>query len=126
MSCFWDGLIRRLNDEDFALLKLDKKPNAKQFASQLKNLNTLGTNIQWNNEPLRKQFIKECFQSVNEYDPNTVNSGYYCSSCDPFLILLCELLKISITHSYNGHIVTYTHNASRKTITCSSSKSHFS
>jgi len=125
MSCFWDGLIRRLDDNDLKILKLNKNPNAQQFAIHLKNLNKICNNVQWNGQPLLKQFLNECKNAIDEYDPKTVNKGYFCSVCDSFLILFCEILNVSITHNYNGHVLTYTTISSRKMLKCSSNTRHF-
>lgn len=126
MSCFWDGLIRKLDTYDFTILELNKKPNAQEFAIHLKKQNKICNNIQWNTESLSDQFLKESYQAVEEYDPAKVNNGYDCSTCDPFLLLLCTVLNISITHNYNGHTIIYSNETSRKTIKCSSNTSHFS
>ena len=126
MSCFWDGLIRKLDKDDFTLLKLDKKPNAQEFAIHLKKQNKICTSVQWNAEQLTNQFLKESYQAIEEYNPSKVNQGYDCSTCDPFLILLCEVLNISITHEYNRNTIIYSSTKSRKIIKCSSNTSHFS
>lgn len=125
MSCFWDGLLRRLDGNDLEILKLDKKPSAQQFAIHLKKLNKLCNNVVWNEQKLSTQFLYECRNAINEYDPNTVNKGYFCSTCDPFLILLCDLLNISLVHNYNGNIVKYDVKSPRKTFNCSSNTRHF-
>ena len=51
---------------------------------------------------------------IKDFNENNINQGYDCSSCDPFMILLCELLKININYDYNGNNIQYMIDNSRK------------
>jgi len=62
---------------------------------------------------------------IKDFNENNINQGYDCSSCDPFMILLCELFKININYDYNGNNIQYMIDNSRKTIKYSSNQSHF-
>ena len=103
MTCFWDGLRRELNlnisNEDFITL--------------LKNNNKKHTSILWNNTELTNKQMEENFQHIMDYNINTIHNGYDCSVCDPFIILICQIYNVNITHTYNGYIMTYfiDHNA---------------
>ena len=127
MTCFWDGIIKSLTIDDFKTIgNFQRKPNAKQFADFLQSKNKLIEIVIWQNTELSKQEQQECFDAINELDTNSIRSGYLCSSCDPFLLLLCELFCIHIIHKYNGNILEYKHKQiNRKTIIYQSSKSHF-
>ena len=51
---------------------------------------------------------------IKDFNENNINQGYDCSSCDPFMILLCELFKININYDYNGNNIQYMIDNSRK------------
>ena len=51
--------------------------------------------------------LNEIHEHIKNYDVNTVNNGYLCSCCDPFLILICEIFNINITNNYNGVKIYY-------------------
>ena len=125
MTCFWDGILRNINQEDFNLLNINKNNNNKEFILLLKKNNKLCKNVQWQSENINEQLLKENYEMIKNFNENNINQGYDCSSCDPFIILLSELFKINIHHNFNGVIIKYTYNNPRKTINFKSNKSHF-
>jgi len=108
MSCFWDSLIQSISNED-KMTFFNNNLNPIDFAKTLKQKNTLTLNVTWNTENLTTQFLDENKQAIDSYDTNTIYNGYYCSSCEPFLFLLCELLNIEIQHNYNNNLMIYKH-----------------
>ena len=106
MSCFWDSLIQSISNEDKTNF-FNNNINPIDFAKTLKQKNTLTLNVTWNNENLTTQFLDENKQAIDSYDTNTIYNGYYCSTCEPFLFLLCELLNIEIQHNYNNNLMIY-------------------
>jgi len=108
MSCFWDSLIQSISNED-KITFFNNNLNPIDFAKTLKQKNTLTLNVTWNTENLTTQFLDENKQAIDSYDTNTIYNGYYCSSCEPFLFLLCELLNIEIQHNYNNNLMIYKH-----------------
>jgi hypothetical protein len=108
MSCFWDSLIQSISNEDKTNF-FNNNINPIDFAKTLKQKNTLTLNVTWNNENLTTQFLDENKQAIDSYDTNTIYNGYYCSTCEPFLFLLCELLNIEIQHNYNNNLMIYKH-----------------
>ena len=108
MSCFWDSLIQSISNEDKTNF-FNNNINPIDFAKTLKQKNTLALNVTWNNENLTTQFLDENKQAIDSYDTNTIYNGYYCSTCEPFLFLLCELLNIEIQHNYNNNLMIYKH-----------------
>jgi len=125
MTCFWDGILRNINQEDFNLLNINKNNNNKEFILLLKKNNKLCKNVQWQSENINEQLLKENYEMIKNFNENNINQGYDCSSCDPFIILLSELFKINIHHNFNGVLIKYTYNNPRKTINFKSNKSHF-
>jgi len=126
MSCFWDGILRNLNQDDFDIISSNKNINNINFILLLKNKNINCDNVLWQNELIRKTLLEENYKMINEFNEKNVNNGYDCSSCDPFLILICEIFKLTIKHDYNGHKIEYKYNInSRKVINFKSNRSHF-
>ena len=59
---------------------------------------------------------------------NIINSGYLCSVCDPFLILICELFELEIEHLYMGNVMKYRNiggGGNRRVIKFTSDQGHF-
>ena len=125
MTCFWDGIYRKLTDEDMKLINSNKKINIKEFINLLKNNNKICNEVKWQSEYMSELLLKENFKMIQEYDINNINNGYLCSTCDPFIILICEIFKVNINHNYNNIIINYTIKNSRKTLNFKSNKSHF-
>ena len=125
MTCYWDGLLRSLDQEDLILLNSNKNINNIDFILLLKKNNKLCQNVKWQNNFLSKKLLEENYEMIKDFNENNINQGYDCSSCDPFMILLCELFKININYDYNGNNIQYMIDNSRKTINYSSNQSHF-
>ena len=125
MTCYWDGLLRSLDQEDLTLLNSNKNINNIDFILLLKKNNKLCENVKWQNNFLSKKLLEENYEMIKDFNENNINQGYDCSSCDPFMILLCELFKININYDYNGNNIQYMIDNSRKTIKYSSNQSHF-
>ena len=127
MTCFWDGILKSLNISDFKYkFNIDKKLNKVQFINFLKKNNKFTKDIIWNNKKLSEKELKENYEAVKNYNIKKINNGHLCSTCDYFLLLICDLFKINIIHFYNKHKIVYKNNTkSRKTITFHSNKRHF-
>ena len=115
MTCFWDGLRKGLNIN---------KSNS-EFIIYLKSNNTNNLDIICCDCNLSKKQLDENFQHIKEYDENSINNGYDCSTCDPFLILISHLYNININHNYNGYMIKYINNAECNTILFQSNSNHF-
>ena len=125
MTCFWDGILNCLEKKDFYDLGIDFKPTPTYFIKLLKKNNKICSSVKWNNEYLSEQFLNECVESINNLDINKINNGYFCSTCDPFLILICKLFKVNIFHKYLNNIMKYEEKNNLKAIHVKSNKTHF-
>jgi hypothetical protein len=132
MTCFWDGLIQALIKSQTNLLGITNilgitgKLNAVSFSESLKKKNCMTDNIIWNNESLSEQFKQENMQMISDFELSTINKGYLCSSCDPFLLLISQIFRIDINHDYNGYNIIYKNSQSNgNNINVSSNKGHF-
>lgn len=125
MTCFWDGIMKSLNQNDFNFIK-EKKVNNYEFIKMLKKKNCKMTSVLWQGKPLREQEINEHIQTIKNYDINSISNGHLTSVCDSFLLLICEIFKVNIIHHYMDIEIKYTNKEHiRKTIHYSSSNKHF-
>ena len=125
MTCFWDGILKSLNQDDFKLIG-EKKTNIKNFINILKIKNTEMNNVLWQKTKLKEQEIKEHMQAIKDYNIQKIHKGHLTSSCDSFLLLVCQLFQVKIIHRYMKHTIIYQNSKKeRKTLHFSSSRSHF-
>lgn len=125
MTCFWDGIISSMNKDDLNILGVSVRPSPSELVNILKNKNIKTLNINWEGTPLRFNEIEENFIHINDFSNKSIQNGYLCSICDPFLCLLVELLKVNINHTYLSHTVHYTVTNPRKTFFYMSNRGHF-
>lgn len=112
MSCFWDSLLNSLNKEDCVKLKLIKKM-PKDLANRLKANSKVNVSTKCQGNLLSKKQLEENKLHIDNYDLNSVTDGYLCSTCDPFLLLFCEILSIDIHHKYLNNMVIYSTGSNR-------------
>ena len=127
MTCFWDGILRKLKQDDLRVMfNIQKRPNRIQLIILLKKFNRICENVKWMNRTLSKKEKVENYVAVKDYNIKKINNGHLCSSCDYFLILLCELCQVNILHIYNKNNIVYTNTKNaRKLLTFHSNKRHF-
>lgn len=121
MTCFWDGLIAAL--QPFGL----KNISVFNFVSKLKSRNHQVDNVMVQGTLISDKARSENFEAVEEYDSNQTEQGYYCSTSDPFLILVSYVFRVDIIHNYNGSNITYAFVGKnpRGSISVSSNAGHF-
>lgn len=122
MTCFWRGIISSLTSDDLKILGLETNPTPKQLCYTLKKKNKKSTKLIWNNTKLSVNELEENFIYISEYNLNNINNDYLCSVCDPFICLLCEILKCNIIHYYLDKPMYYTYPMSTKTFKFSSKR----
>ena len=125
MTCFWDGIISSLKMDDLKILGLEQRPSPKLLAYSLKKNNRKTNSITWENMKLSENQLAENHIHISDYISESVNKGYLCSICDPFLCLLCELLECNITHFYLNNPMRYKYPGSIRTIEFKSDRGHF-
>lgn len=126
MTCFWDGIFRKLNTDDWKFIgykPIDIKSLIKLLKSKSKHMN----NVVWQGGHLEKKFVHEAINDIKEYKIETISGGHLTSGCDVFLLIICELFQVDILHHYNGNLIKYKNKkGGRRTLTFNSTKSHFS
>lgn len=126
MTCFWDGLLRGLNDDNLLLIGMNKRCTPHGFIESLQEHARLTDDIVHNGTEMSQQLLKENLEAVKVYDVKSIRSGYMCSTCDPFLCLVCSLCKCNIIHKYCGTKIEYTNvNNPINTLEFESNNSHF-
>lgn len=126
MTCFWNAIISSLNEEDKKILNIKQRLCPKIIVEIFKNNNIKTPDVQWIDGDIKEQQQLENIEHIKELDINAIGGGYFCSTCDPFLILLCQLLKVTIKHNYNGNIIIYKNkNKERRIVKFGSDRGHF-
>ncbi|AYV78795.1 MAG: hypothetical protein Edafosvirus34_5 [Edafosvirus sp.] len=113
MTCFWKGIITALgNDRIKKVLGTkmghQKKINVVKFVQSLKKNNTITDDVLCEDMELNQQLKQDNYKHVANLDIKKINMGYDCSTCDPFLLLICQLFEINIQHQFNGVTIDYT------------------
>jgi len=122
MSCFWDSLLNSLTKEDCIKLNLKKK-TPEDLANVLKQNSYVNVLTKCQGKSLSKKQLEENKIHINNYNIDSINNGYLCSTCDPFLLLFCELLQIDIHHKYISNWIIYS-NGNLRIIYLKSNKGH--
>lgn len=126
MTCFWDGILKGLSNEDFNRVFNINKPNNRGLVKLLIDNNSKETkNITWNGDIFTNKQIEENYEHIKNFDINSIKKGYLCSVCDPFLILISKLFNVNINHRYCGHLMKYRITNPIKTLNFSSNTGHF-
>lgn len=126
MACFWNSIIDRLNkDEYFKKINNNIKLIPEHLILSLKENNRKTNNIIWQNNELTNKQKEENFEHIKLYNVKDIYNGYYCSTFDPFLFLICDLFDISITNYYNNNKIEYNNKfKSRYTMILYNNKGH--
>ena len=126
MTCFWDSILSSLDSQDFKLLGFIKRPHRNVFILKLKEKNKLINTI-WQGNDIKLKEKKEHYNAIKEYDISKIATGHLTSTCDSFLLLLSDILKIKIIHTFLNKNIIYNHpNTIRKTLYFKSNMGHFS
>lgn len=126
MACFWNSIINRLNkDNYFKQINNNIRLIPEHLVLSLKKNNRRTNNIIWQGEELTEKQKDENFEHINSYNIKEIYNGYYCSTFDPFLFLICDLFDISITNIYNNNKIEYINKfKSRYTMILYNNKGH--
>ena len=81
--------------------------------------------VKWQYNYLSSNELKENFKHIRHFDKTMINKGYYCSSCDPFLLLITHLFNIELIHNYCGNSIIYSSNNPRKKLIFFANSHHF-
>ena len=124
MTCFWDGLMKGLEKNDFEKLHF-KKTNRIGLINLLKQKNKETTNVIWNDKKIHNKELEENFIAVKNYDINKIGNGHLCSTGDYMLLLICEIFNVNIYHKYLQKIMKYEKPTNKINLHFQSNKGHF-
>ena len=127
MTCVPDSLISKLKKDDYKLINLESKPNANKFMEAIKKNNRKTYNVTWQGYKLNERELIENIERIKNIELNKIGSGYLCSSCDPLLLLYCEIFFLGIDINFNGTPLEYRNvKYNDRVLKFSASRSHFS
>jgi hypothetical protein len=107
MACFWNGILQQLTTVDLKVLGIQNK-NPQSLVQAFKQKAKKTNSVRWNGDKLSNKQLDENLQHIQTYNIKTIGNGYLCSSCEPFLLLLSELLQVHIHHNYLHTSIKYT------------------
>lgn len=107
MTCVWNSIIQGIPHQFLTSKNFRQKPRPAEFVEYLKENNVFVRDVKVNNGKLSPKLIDENFEAIKSYDVGSIYTGYLCSTCDPFLILICHLFKCNINHNYLNVLIKY-------------------
>ena len=126
MTCFWDGILQALDTSDFQVVGCNNRLNRQQLINLLKTKNVIIEDVTWNGKKLTQKEMIEHYKAIKDYDINNIQQGHLCSSCDSFLLLICQLFNVNIKHLYLNVDIEYKNKkVQRKTLEFASNHGHF-
>ena len=129
MTCFWNGILKGLKKDDLEYITkrpVNRWPTIRELIIFLKKSNRMTDNVTWNSNTLSKMEKEENKHAIKTFNISGINNGYGCSTCDPFLLLICEIFCVNINHFFLNKIMRYENKKlARKTITFRSNYGHF-
>jgi hypothetical protein len=125
MTCFWVGLLNHLSSDDLLRLGTDRRPSENEFVRLLQNHNRFTPDVTWNGQALSAKQLDENKDGVAAIQPQLINQGYDCSTFEPVLFLLADLLQVTIIHNFNGTLVTYQTGTGQRVFRFASDHGHF-
>ena len=126
MSCFWISIKSALNADECKKLGVPQNANLATIIKAIKMKNRSTGDVLWQGQELSPRNLAENLVHVATYRADSHSTGYWTSSCDPFLLLLAQLLRWKIIHEYAGEKIMYKHTACQRHVRFRSSRTHFS
>lgn len=105
-----------------------RKPTPVHFVNLLKQNAIITDNVLWNGQELKELELTENLERIKELNIKSIQRGYDCSACDPFLLLICQLFHVKIHHKFHRVMMKYypkDTNEKTKIINFGSNKGHF-
>jgi len=97
---------------------MQRKPSPVELLRTLKSWNRPTPHVLWQGEPVTKQQQRENMEWVHGTQISEVTNGHYTSVMDPFLCLLCEVLRMPVVNMYNGTKIVYSYRKCSDRLCC--------
>lgn len=107
MTCFWSSIHKSLMKNKIIPEANSNIETLKKFVEIIKCNAACAPDISINKVFLSKKAQKENLFAIKNYDVNTIDRGYYCSTCDPFLIIISKIFSCNVEHNFDGHVILY-------------------
>ncbi len=107
MTCVWDALRSKLRPDDLKSILGMQTSTPQNMVMCLKSKNKATVGVKWQGVPLTQKEMLENIEWIKNHDASTINRGYDCSSCDPYLLLVCYLFNVRIAHQYLNNQIIY-------------------
>lgn len=103
------------------------KPKPAEFVELLQANNEKTIDVIWNGSELTPKQLEENVEWVKSLNVKTINHGYFCSTCDPYLLLVAQIFRLNIIHTYLNHAINYTYTGANHngTVKVASNRGHF-
>lgn len=124
MTCVWRALLHGLRNDSDATGLIGEMRTEPNLVRALMSNNGPTPDVLWQGQHLSNQSQKENQMWIRDYDVDSISGGHLVSMADPFMILLCQLLNISIVHNGKYGSVTIGTKSPRYTITLASDGGH--
>ena len=103
MTCVWTGILQRLKDYKLINTKITEN----EFAIFCINSTRKTPNVLINDTNLTEQQQEENYEAIQNINTNLITEGYWCSTSDPLLCLICDIYDVNIVHDYRNTIIKY-------------------
>ena len=131
MSCFWTGILKSFDLDDFKFLGFETTSSPVELARLVKGRNRMTPGVRCATSPEKAVGLslyqqEENLDEINSYDPETAARWRDSGFCDPFLVLISQVLQVNVDFLYqNKHRINLTVLNPRKTLKFSCSRHHF-
>ena len=124
MTCVWDSLLRHIVMDAHSMDVLGGPRSPFELVRALKERNSVTPDVRWQGQLFSAQEQGENAQWIRDYDETRISYGHLTSMCDPFMVLICQLLHVSIKYKGDRSDVVFTVEGSRREWTVCSSSTH--
>ena len=121
MACFWEAQIAALSATELQMVG-GRRPEVLKRFYQTRFLDP--TNVLVQGKALTEQERSEHREWLR-CDQDHVYGGHLTSTCDPYLVQLCEHFRVNVDHVYNGSLVQYHIPRATRLLKFQSSTNHF-
>ena len=130
MTCFWDGISRSLDHNDYKILGITKLgnhiENIKQIINACKRLSKQhSVEIKWQNKLLTQKEKEEITEAIEDYDINGICHGHFTSICDPFMCFLSSILHHRMVFQYMQNRIVFEPETPIKEVFYRANSGHF-
>lgn len=99
MTCVWQSILHGIREDADADAFLGGRRSPRDLVEALKGRNAATPDVKWQGETLSEQAQRENQEWIRDYDVGGIGGGHLVSMADPFMLLLCQVLRVEIVHN---------------------------